>query len=83
MTVQFATCNRITALAFIRKVYPNQQIEDTPESAGPLLDLAEKDVVRIQDPMMYGKRIAVVPGRNWEETDQMRAVVIEACSLFA
>jgi len=54
---------------------------DSPESAGPLLDLVEADVVRIQDPRMYGERIGVIPGHNWKEDD--RAAVVEACKRFA
>ena len=76
----FATCDRNRALGFLQEVYPSRKIEDTPESAGPLLDFVEQDVVRIQDPMMYGKRIQVVPGTNWEEVT--RDQVTKACSLF-
>jgi hypothetical protein len=74
MEIQFATCERWRALGFIKKVYPSRTIEDTPECAGPLLDLVEKDIVRIQDPMMYGTRIEVVPGKKWD--DNMREEVI-------
>jgi len=81
MPIQFATCVRGTALRFIREAYPD--IEDTPESAGVLLDLVERDVVRIQDPMMHGPGIAVIPGRNWQESDEARELVIAACKVFA
>jgi len=82
MTFSFATCNRAHALEFIRKVYPDEDITDTEESAGPLLDFVEKDIVRIQDPMMHGKKIEVLPGTNWEESCEIREKVIAACKLF-
>lgn len=82
MNIEFATCKRQTALEFIKRVYPSKDITDTPECAGPLLDLVEKDIVRIQDPMMYGNTIAVSPNaKNWEE--KYRDQVVSACKLFA
>lgn len=68
MNIEFATCERKRALEFIQRVYPSASIKDTPEQAGPMLDLVEKDVIRIQDPMMYGNSIQAVPGRNWDES---------------
>lgn len=82
MNIEFATCERHRALAFIRKVYPSKTITDTSDCAGPLLDLVEQDIVRVQDPMMYGGRIAVSPNaKNWKEEHRER--VIAACKLFA
>lgn len=80
MILQFATCERKRALDYIQQVYPSKKIEDTPESAGALLDFVEQDVVRIQDPTMYGKNIQVVPGNNWNE--DKRGAVVSACSVF-
>ena len=65
--INFATCVRGTALEFVRKVLPSMDIEDTPESAGPFLDFVERDIVRVQDPMMYGNTIAITPSKNWDE----------------
>lgn len=81
MIINFATCDRKRALEFIQKVYPSKTITDTPESAGPLLDFVEKDIVRIQDPIMYGNRIEVIPSKNWDEG--MRDLVVKACKVFA
>lgn len=50
MKFQFATCDRKRALKFLQKFYPSRDLHDTPDSAGPLLDLVEKDVIRIPDP---------------------------------
>lgn len=75
MFINFATCERGRALEFIQRVYPSKTITDTPESAGPLLDLVEQDIVRIQDPMMYGKRIEVTPGKKWDERHRSTVVV--------
>ena len=81
MTIEFATCERGRALEFIQRVYPSKKITDTPDCAGPLLDLVEKDIVRIQDPTMYGNRIGVSPNADkWEE--KYRDEVVAACKLF-
>ena len=82
MQIEFATCERHRALEFIQRVYPSKTITDTPDCAGPLLDLVERDIVRIQDPAMYGNQIAVSPNApNWDESH--RESVIAACKLFA
>lgn len=81
MNIEFATCDRARALKYIQEVYPSKTITDTPDSAGPLLDLVEKDIVRVQDPMMYGSRIAISPNaNNWNES--YRDQVVAACKLF-
>jgi len=82
MNIQFATCNRQEALRFIQMVYIPNKITDTPDSAGPLLDFVEKDIVRIQDPMMYGGRIQVIPGKNWVEDAKIREEIAAACMIF-
>lgn len=82
MNIEFATCERNRALGYIQKVYPSKDITDTPDCAGPLLDLVERDIVRIQDPAMYGGSIAVSPNAaNWKE--EYRERVVAACKLFA
>ena len=82
MKIEFATCERSRALEFIQRVYPSKTITDTPDCAGPLLDFVEKDIVRIQDPMMHGNQIAVSPSAtNWKE--EYREQVVAACKLFA
>lgn len=73
----FATCERGTALRFIKAVYPSYTIDDTPESAGLLLDFIEKDIVRVQDPMMHGNRPQIIPSKNWDE--KYRDGVVKAC----
>jgi len=80
MNIQFATCERKRALGYLQKVYPSKEILDTPESAKPLLDFVEKDVVRIQDPMMYGSKIGIVPGNNWDANQKQ--AVIDSCQGF-
>ena len=79
MTLQFATCDRLRALGFVASVYPEGKITDSPDSAGPLLDLVQSDVVRILDPAMHGKA-SIVPGTNWSES--RRQQVIAACEFL-
>ena len=82
MKIEFATCERHRALQYIQQVYPDRVITDTPDSAGPLLDFVEKDIVRIQDPAMHGNQIAVSPNAaNWKE--EYREQVVAACKIFA
>lgn len=80
MYVEFATCERQRALRYIQHVYPSKTVTDTPDSAGPLLDLVEQDVVRVQDPQMYGPMIAIVPGDKWVEDVTKRAEVAAVAS---
>jgi hypothetical protein len=76
--VLFATCERDTALQFLAKLYPSRNIEDSRESAGPLLDLVEADVIRISDPHYHDGQI--VAGKNWDEAK--RAEVAMICAAF-
>jgi len=71
---QFATCDRSRALGFLRKLYPSAIVEDTPGSAGPVLDMVERDVFRIPDPMMHGGRVTIYPAANWSEVPEGEAV---------
>jgi len=82
MKIEFATCEKKRALEYIQKVYPSKIITDTPDSAGPLLDYVEKDIIRIQDPLMYGNSIQVIPGKNWVESTKIREIIIKACEIF-
>jgi len=74
-TLQFATCTRYRALDFIREVYPDAA--DTPASAGPLLDLVEQDIVRVQDPAMHGQ-VGIIPATNWDESYREAAIAAGA-----
>ena len=83
MNIQFATCSRHNALGFIKRVYPDRDITDTLDCAAPLLDFVEKDIVRIQDPMMHGSRIGIVPGKKWVEDADTRLAIISAAKLLS
>jgi hypothetical protein len=65
MNVQFATCEPKRAAEYIRTVYPNTEIPDA--AMAPLLELVKKDAVRVQDPMMYGNRIGIMPSKYYAE----------------
>jgi len=80
--IQFATCERKKALEYIQKVFPSLSITDSDDSAGPLLDFVEQDIVRIQDPFMYGNKIQVVPGKKWVEHKETRERIVAACKIF-
>ncbi len=75
MNVSFATCCKHTALGYLKKVYPGEEGRITVEAepVERLLDLVGEDVLRIQDPMMYGNRIGIVPGKKYKSEDEARA----------
>lgn len=75
MAFSFATCDRKRALTFLQKLYPSYSIEDTLESAGPLLEFVERDVVRITDPDFHTGQ--VVQSKNWDDDcyDELKAAV--------
>ena len=83
MAFAFATCNRRSALQFIQKVYSDKNITDTPDSAGPLLDLVAQDICRVQDPMMHGDTIMVIAGHNCDNKPETIEAIQSACRLFA
>jgi len=64
MNIEFATCVKRTALGYLQKIYPTKTI--TEDQVSRLLDLVDRDIVRIQDPYMYGNRIGVVQGKNYK-----------------
>jgi hypothetical protein len=80
MPFQFATCDRNSALAFLRKLYPSAALADE----GPtkeLLDLVQADEVRVQDPDFH-RPAEIVPGTKWKEDAARRAEVVEVCKRF-
>lgn len=77
MSFSFATCERGRALGFLKAVYPSYEIDDTIECAKDLLDFVEKDIVRIQDPMMHGNSPQVIPSTNWK--NEYKNNVVKAC----
>jgi hypothetical protein len=76
--LQFATCERDTALRYLAKLYPSRIVEDAPHSAKQLLDLIEADIVRVADPAYHGGQI--LPGTNWDESK--RNEVVTVCAAF-
>ena len=76
MNIEFATCNKETAFGYLEKVYPSKKL--TKEMVSKLLDLVEKDIVRVQDPLMYGNRIGVSQGKKFKPEDKV--LVDEAIS---
>ena len=80
MKFQFATCVRSTALGFLQKLYPSQEITDTDEVAA-LLDLVQDDIIRIPDPYMHGQRVAVFPSKNWDKAKKDE--YMKVCNAFA
>lgn len=65
MGFAFATCERHRALGFLKKMYPSAEVTDTDESAKPLLDQVEKDVIRVGDPDFHGG--AIFPSKGSPE----------------
>lgn len=75
MGFQFASCDRQRVLGFLRKLYPNFPVSDTPDCAGPVLDYVAADVIRILDPDMHGFCTNnVVASANWDHADQSTVI---------
>ncbi len=66
MKIRFETCVRKTALLYLQKLYPSKTI--TEELAKDILDLVEADIIRVPDPSMHGKRVAIYPSKNWDNS---------------
>lgn len=75
----FATCDRRMALGFLQKQYPLRVVEDTPESAGPILDLIAADIIRVQDPDFH-QPCQIVPGKAYDES--RASEILSACQEF-
>ena len=60
------TGDRATALGYLRAWFPNASIEDTEESAGPLLDLIEAGQFLAVDPASTDRKLLVVAGPEWK-----------------
>lgn len=67
MVINFATCEVDRAFEYIQKVYPSRVVNK--EEISKLLDLVGKDILRVQDPSMYGNQIQVIRGNNFTEAD--------------
>jgi len=80
MSFQFATCERGSALGFLKKIYPDREVLDTPECAGPLLDEVAKDFIRITDPDFHIGE--VIPGKKYVETPENRERLTKVASEF-
>ncbi len=74
--MQFATCERRTALGFWQKLYPSKTITDTEDSAKGILDLTKADIIRIPDPYMHGPRVAIYPSTNWDNAKREEYMII-------
>ena len=66
MNIAFATCNRRVAEKFIQEVNPSVVINF--DNCKKLLDLIERDVLRVCDPMMHGKAGLVIGGKNYSKS---------------
>lgn len=74
MLLQFATCDRARALGFLKRLYPSSLVEDTPESAGPVLEYVEKDIIRIGDPDHHRGQVFASKGTEAEVAEAIAAL---------
>ena len=74
---------RNEALRFIQMAYPSKWINDSPDSAGPVLDLVENGLIRIEDPMIFGTgQITWSISNNNRHKEHSENVVNAASKLF-
>ena len=62
--MRFETCDRRTALSFLKKFYPSRQIEDVEGNAKEILDLVVQDLFRIPNPDFHKD---IIQGPKWKE----------------
>lgn len=67
----FATCERVRALGFLKKLYPSYRVEDADDSVSDLLDIIEADEIRVCDPDYHGG--SIIQGKNWKDDTATRA----------
>lgn len=65
MNISFATCDTRNAINYIKQVYPTLILDESKFSK--VIKLIGDDILRVQDPMMYGNRIAIVGGNNYKK----------------
>jgi len=58
MEIQFSTTEKYRALEYLKKVYPNYNVNE--ENAREIIDLVGIKI-RIGDPFMYGNQIPIYP----------------------
>lgn len=83
MNISFATCDTRNAINYIKQVYPKLILD---ESKFPkVIKLISNDVLRVQDPMMYGNRIAIVAGNNYkkDQDDSIKEATDELLSYIS
>jgi len=74
MNIRFETCERKRALGFLRKFYPERNLEDSGKIKA-ILDLVEADIIRIPDPQFHpGGQI--YPSNNWDELNKAQYMKI-------
>ncbi len=77
-TFSFSTCDRRRALGFLKTLYPACVVEDSGTTK-ELLDLVEKDILRIDDPMMHNPA-QVRLGKNCDPSQE--TAMIAVCQRF-
>ena len=73
---------RNEALRFLQMAYPSKWINDSPDSAGPVLDLVENGLIRIEDPMIFGTGKITWGGTITMPTKAHQDVIRAASKLF-
>lgn len=77
MNIDFSTNDQVTALSYLKRVYKKEVTED---SSKDILSLVTDGLIRIQDPIMYGNKIRVVPAK--EVTKEQREKISSICIKF-
>lgn len=74
--INFCSRDREHALRCLRVAAAQPELMDTKDSAGPLLDLIDQDVVRVQDPDFHWPA-KVITGKKWDSkrVDEVKAAL--------
>jgi len=63
-----AYADRESNLHCLRLIYPDSDIQDTPDDAGDILSLAEQEIIVIGHPEFHGPKPDVLKGAKWEKS---------------
>lgn len=77
MTIfRFATCERGRALGFLTKFYPSTEVKDEGATSD-VLDLVEKDIIRIPDPAFHPNGVITMSKDTPKEEEAMVVATLQ------
>lgn len=76
MSFAFATCERKKALSFLKKIYPENDVSE--DNISDLLDLIERDEVRVTDPDFHRGELILGQNSNDQTINKATDALVKA-----